>query len=71
MYSTRYYLYILMKLYFLNRLSKNYRIPNFMKIRPEGAELYHADGQTDTPTLILAFHNSAKAPETSYNLRMG
>ena len=27
--------------------SKNIRIPNFMKIRPAGAELYHADTRTD------------------------
>ena len=27
--------------------SKNTQMPNFMKIRPVGAELLHADGQTD------------------------
>jgi hypothetical protein len=35
---------------FLDRFSKNTRISNFMKIRPEGAELLHADGQTDRQT---------------------
>jgi len=33
----------LMKLEF----SKNPQISNFMKIRPVGAELFHADGRTD------------------------
>jgi len=33
-----------------------------MKIRPVGAELFLADGRTDTPQLIVAFRNFAKAP---------
>ena len=32
---------------FLNNFSKNTEISNFMKIRPVGAKLFHADGQTD------------------------
>jgi hypothetical protein len=32
-----------------------------MKIRPVGAELFHADGQTDTMKLIVAFSNFANA----------
>jgi hypothetical protein len=28
-------------------LEKNHQISNFMKIRPVGAELFDADGQTD------------------------
>ena len=31
---------------FLDGFAKNPRVPNFMKIRPVGAELFHADGQT-------------------------
>ena len=31
-----------------------------MKIRLVGAELFHADGQTDTLKLIIAFRNFAK-----------
>ena len=47
---------------------------DFIKIRPVGAELYHADGQTDRQTdrqtdgqirhkLTVAFRNSAIAPK--------
>jgi hypothetical protein len=39
---------------FLYRVSKNPQISNFMKIRPVGAELFHAErqtgGQTDRQT---------------------
>jgi hypothetical protein len=31
----------------LDRFSKNILVPNFMKIRPVGDELFHADRQTD------------------------
>jgi len=30
-----------------NKFSKNTEIQNFMKIRPVGAELFHADGRTN------------------------
>jgi len=33
-----------------------------MKIRPVGAELFLANGQTDMSKLIIAFCNFAKAP---------
>ena len=44
-----------------------------MKIRPMGAELFHADGRTDGQTdmtkLIVAFRNFAEAPnETNFVL---
>ena len=32
---------------FLEKISKNTQISNFMKIRPERAELFHTDRQTD------------------------
>ena len=35
---------------FLVRFSKNTRMSNFVKIRPVGAELFHAGGQTDRHT---------------------
>jgi len=34
-----------------------------MKIRLEGAELFHTDGQTDMTKLMVTFRNSAKAPK--------
>jgi len=41
---------------------------NFMKIRSVGAELFHADGRTDMPKLIVAFRNFANVPKTqSFN----
>ena len=41
--------------------SKNSQTSNFMKIRPVGAELLHADGQTDMTYLTVAYRNFAKA----------
>jgi len=42
---------------------------NFLKIRPVGAELFHADGQTDgrenITKLVVAFHTFSKTPKTS------
>jgi hypothetical protein len=35
-----------------------------MKIRPVGAELFHADRETDMTKLIVAFRNFANAPKT-------
>ena len=34
-----------------------------MKIRPVGAELFHANGRTDLTKLIVAFRNFAKEPK--------
>jgi hypothetical protein len=45
--STRYSSQIFRKHEFLDRFSKNIKISNFTKIRPNGAELFHADGLTD------------------------
>ena len=39
----------------------------FMKIRPVGAELFHADKWTDRTKLLIAFHNFAKAPQNHKN----
>jgi hypothetical protein len=51
----------------LDRFSKNIRIPNFMKIRPVRAQLFHAeeqtDGWTDMTTLTVAFRNFANTPQ--------
>jgi hypothetical protein len=40
-----------------------------MKIRPVGAELFHADGQTDRTKLIVAFLNSVNAPKNEGLIR--
>jgi hypothetical protein len=40
-------------------------MPNFMKIRPVGAELFHADGKTDMTRLTVAFRN-ANAQKKKY-----
>jgi hypothetical protein len=37
-----------------------------MKIRPVGAELFHADGRTDVTKLTVAFHNFANAPKSNF-----
>jgi hypothetical protein len=47
----------------LGTFSKNIQIPNFMKIRSVGAELLHADKQTDVAHLTLAIYNFAGAPK--------
>jgi hypothetical protein len=39
------------------------QISDFIKMRPVGAELFHADGQTDMTKLIVAFRNIANAPK--------
>jgi hypothetical protein len=45
------------------KFSKSSQIPNFVKIRPVEAELFHADGQTDKTKLRVAIRNPAKAPK--------
>ena len=49
---------------FFDRFSRKAQILNFIKTRPVGHKLFHADGRTDTTKLIVAFRNLAKAPET-------
>ena len=51
-----------MKLEFSRQILENIRIPNLMKIQLLGAELFHADRQTDMK-LIVAFRNFANAPK--------
>jgi len=43
--------------------SKNTQMPNLMKIRPVGAELFHADGQMDRHMKeIVDFRNFFERP---------
>jgi len=52
-----------MKLVFSQQIfRKSPQIFNFMKIRPVGAELFHADGRSDMTKLIVVVRNFAKAP---------
>ena len=52
----------LMKLEFSGRILENTPMSYFMKIRPVGAELFHADGRTDMTKLspFEVFLNSPK-----------
>jgi len=42
--------------------SKSTQISNFMKIRLVGAEVFHADRQTDMMKPVVAFRSLANAP---------
>jgi len=52
---------------FQRRFSKNTKISIVMKIRPMGAELFHAerltDRQTDMTKQVVAFQNFANVPK--------
>ena len=52
-----------MKLEIFRQLFKNTQVSNFMKIRPVGAELFHADGRTDMMKLTVTIRNFANAPK--------
>jgi hypothetical protein len=51
----------LKKLIIFTGFGKNTQISNFMKIRPLGAEMFHADGRTDVTKIRVAFSNFANA----------
>ena len=59
-----------MKLDFLRHISKKAQISNFIKIRPVGTELYHADRRTDMTKLTVAFRNFANKPENELRTRV-
>ena len=52
-----------------DRFSKTNQISNFTKIRPVGAELFHADRRTKMTNLITASHNFANASKTPFTCR--
>ena len=64
--STRYSCPNLMKLEFSRQIFENTQKPNFMKIRPVGTELFHADGWTDMTKLTVAFRNFASIYKSPY-----
>jgi hypothetical protein len=51
---------------FLDRFSKKSQISRFTKMRPVGAELIHADGQTNMTKLIVVFLSFANGPENKH-----
>jgi hypothetical protein len=58
---------MLMKLVFPPQIPDKIQIPNFIEILPVGAQLFHADRQTDRRTdmkkLTVAFRNLVNAPK--------
>jgi hypothetical protein len=48
---------------------QNTQISNFMKIRPVGGELFHADGQTEITKLTVAFRNFVNAPNNNLSVQ--
>jgi hypothetical protein len=51
---------------FLGIFSKNTQISSLIKIRPVGAELFHADGWTDTDRLDEASSRFSQFLERAY-----
>ena len=47
---------------FSTDFGKTLQISNLIKIRPVGAELFHADGRTDMMKLMDIFRNFANVP---------
>jgi hypothetical protein len=56
-----------MKVESFYRVSKNVQTTTFIKILPLGAEQFHADRQTDTTKLTVAFHNFVNMPKNKQN----
>jgi hypothetical protein len=59
----RYSCQILRNLNFLEIFSKNTQMLHLIKIRPVGAEFFHAGRRTDMTKLTVALSNSANAPK--------
>jgi hypothetical protein len=65
-----------MKLGFSRQISEKTEITSFIKIRPVGAELFHADGQTygrmdgwkDMTKLTVSFRSFVNAPKYGSSL---
>ena len=63
MWNTRYSFRILIEFDFFRQIFEKITNTQFHQIRLVGAELFHADRQTDMAKLIVAFRNSANAPK--------
>jgi hypothetical protein len=67
----RYSYQMFMKLELSPQIFENIPLSNLTKIRPVGAELFHAGGRTDRQKdmtkLIVAFHNFANEPKEPCN----
>jgi len=62
--DARYSCVILMEFEYSQQIfRKNTQIPNFLKIRPVGAELFLAGRRTDMTKLIVALPNFANGPK--------
>jgi hypothetical protein len=60
----------LWNLNFLDIFSKNTQMPNFMKLCPVGASLFHADRRTDLTKLLFAFRHFTKAPKNAWSCKI-
>jgi hypothetical protein len=58
--SSRYFWQILMHIEVSRQIFEKTPVPNFIKIRPVGAEFFHAYRRTDMTKLTVAFRNSPK-----------
>jgi len=65
---TRFSCQIFMKLEFYQQIFEKKYLSDCMTIRPVGADLFHADGETEVTELIVAYRNFAK--ETKIELEM-
>jgi hypothetical protein len=54
-----------MKFEHSRQIFENVSYQVFFKIRPVGAELFHADRRPDMTKLIVPFRNFAKAPKNT------
>jgi len=52
----------------LDRFSRNTQIPNFIKVRPVGTELFHADKGTEVKKLIVTLRNFANALKNYFQM---
>jgi hypothetical protein len=55
---------------FFDRFSKNTQIPDFIRSRPLGAEIFNADRQTGMTKLRVAFCNFANAPNVILHFKI-